>query len=158
MTASQPSQFENGRLPKPSLLESNGGLLLDRGEPGRNDDLTIWIFNSSNNLVYTAGALLSGGNIVIHDAVRATPTPTPTATRSPTPTPTATATPTATPRRTPSGTPSPRHWWCDNDGDGFYMDYGISSTAPFPNCTDVTQTSIDYCDCDANATSPCECP
>src|SRR5436309_12422943 len=129
MTASQPSQFENGRLPKPSLLESNGGLLLDRGEPGRNDDLTIWIFNSSNNLVYTAGALLSGGNIVIHDAVRATPTPTPTATRSPTPTPTATATPTATPRRTPtasptptptptpSGTPSPRRWWCDNDGD-----------------------------------------
>jgi hypothetical protein len=80
----------------------------DRGEPGRNDDLTIWIFNSSNNLVYTAGALFSGGNIVTHDAVRATPTPTPT------------------------GTPSSRHWSCDDDGDGAYADYGFSSTAPFP--------------------------
>ncbi len=34
----------------------------DRGEPGRNDDFTIWIFDS----LYSAGALLSGGNIVIH--------------------------------------------------------------------------------------------
>ena len=106
----------------------------DRGEPGRNDDLTIWIFNSSNNLVYTAGALLSGGNIVIHDHV-VSPSPTPT----PTPTP----------------TPSSRHWWCDNDGDGFYGDYGFSPTAPFGTCTDVEPTEIDYCDTDPNATGPC---
>jgi len=115
----------------------------DRGEPGRNDDLTIWIFDSLNNLVYTAGALLSGGNIVIHDFV---------VSPSPTPTPTATATP------TPTATPSSRHWWCDNDGDGAYMDYGFSSTAPFPNCTDTDPSYIDYCDCDPYATSPCECP
>ena len=40
--------------------------LHDRGEPGSNDDFTIWIFDSFNNPVYSAGALLSGGNIVIH--------------------------------------------------------------------------------------------
>jgi hypothetical protein len=129
----------------------------DRGEPGRNDDFTIWIFDSSNNLVYTAGALLSGGNIVIHDFVAGpSPTPTPTST----PTPTATATPTATPRHTASPTPiptaTPRHWWCDNDGDGAYMDYGISSTAPFPNCIDTAPSYIDYCDTDPNATAPCD--
>ena len=38
----------------------------DRGQPGSNDDMTIWVFDSSNNPVYSAGALLSGGNIVIH--------------------------------------------------------------------------------------------
>ena len=38
----------------------------DRGQPGSNDDLTVWIFDSFNNPVYIAGALLSGGNIVIH--------------------------------------------------------------------------------------------
>lgn len=125
----------------------------DRGEPGRNDDLTIWIFDSSNNLVYTAGALLSGGNIVIHDHVAGpTPTPTPTSTPTPTPTPRPSATP------TPTGTPIPRHWWCDNDGDGSWGDYGFSATAPFGNCTTIEQSLIDYCDCDPNDTSPCDCP
>jgi hypothetical protein len=38
----------------------------DQGQPGSNDDFTIWIFDSFNNPVYSAGALLSGGNIVIH--------------------------------------------------------------------------------------------
>ena len=38
----------------------------DRGQPGSNDDLTIWIFDSGNALVYTSGGLLPGGNIVIH--------------------------------------------------------------------------------------------
>jgi hypothetical protein len=38
----------------------------DRGQPGSNDDFTIWMFDSFNNPVYSAGALLSGGNIVIH--------------------------------------------------------------------------------------------
>jgi Concanavalin A-like lectin/glucanases superfamily/Bacterial Ig domain len=38
----------------------------DQGQPGSNDDMTIWVFDSSNNLVYSAGGLLTGGNIVIH--------------------------------------------------------------------------------------------
>lgn len=40
--------------------------IYDRGEPGRNDDFAVWIFDSFNNPVYSAGGLLSGGNIVIH--------------------------------------------------------------------------------------------
>ena len=38
----------------------------DLGQPGTNDDFTIWIFDSSNNIVYSASELLVGGNIVIH--------------------------------------------------------------------------------------------
>ena len=38
----------------------------DRGQPGSNDDFAIWVFDPFNNPVYSAGALLSGGNIVIH--------------------------------------------------------------------------------------------
>ena len=38
----------------------------DRGQPGSNDDFAIWVFDSFNNPVYSAGALLSEGNIVIH--------------------------------------------------------------------------------------------
>jgi hypothetical protein len=38
----------------------------DRGQPGSNDDLAIWVFDSSNNTVYSAGAALAGGNVVIY--------------------------------------------------------------------------------------------
>ena len=38
----------------------------DRGQTGNTDDFTIWILDSLNNPMYTAGAPLSGGNIVIH--------------------------------------------------------------------------------------------
>jgi hypothetical protein len=113
----------------------------DRGEPGRNDDLTIWVFNSSNSIVYTAGGLLSGGNIVIHNfAVSPSPTP------SPTPTP------------TPTSTPSSPHWWCDDDQDGAYADYGFSETAPpgHLGCVNTEPFYIDYCDTDPYSTSPCD--
>jgi hypothetical protein len=114
----------------------------DRGEPGRNDDLTIWIFDSLNNIVYTAGGLLSGGNIVIHEHV---------VSPSPTPAPTTTPIPTATP------TPSLRRWWCDDDLDGAYMDYGLSATPPPTHlgCIDTEPSYIDYCDTDPSATAPC---
>lgn len=38
----------------------------DSGQPGNTDDFAIWVFDSSNSPVYSAGALLAGGNIVIH--------------------------------------------------------------------------------------------
>jgi hypothetical protein len=39
----------------------------DRGEPGRNDDISVWIFDPFAIPTYTSSGLLSGGgNIVIH--------------------------------------------------------------------------------------------
>ena len=38
---------------------------------------------------------------------------------------------------TASGSGTSREWWCDNDQDGYYGDYGFSCTAPFPNCRDT---------------------
>jgi len=39
----------------------------DGGEPGSNDSLAIWVSDSFGTPVYTAGAVLAGGNITIHD-------------------------------------------------------------------------------------------
>ena len=144
----------------------------DRGQPGSNDDFSVWIYDSNNVQVYTSGGLLSGGNILIHDAADA-----------------------VSPREwfcdndgdgyrvsggvscaapfshcsdnpglvadcddnNPNVTAGGAHWWCDNDEDGYYADYGFSCTAPFGNCTtiDFSGGGLDYCD--FNATSPCEC-
>jgi hypothetical protein len=38
----------------------------DLGQPGSNDDFSVWISDSGGALVYASGGLLSGGNIVIH--------------------------------------------------------------------------------------------
>lgn len=38
----------------------------DQGQPGSNDDFTIWVLDSFNNPVYTSGGVLAGGNIMIH--------------------------------------------------------------------------------------------
>ena len=43
----------------------------DRGQPGTNDDFSVWIYDSNNAQVYTSGHLLSGGNILIHDTAQA---------------------------------------------------------------------------------------
>ena len=39
----------------------------DRGQPGSNDDFSVWIYDPNGAQVYTSGGLLSGGNILIHD-------------------------------------------------------------------------------------------
>ena len=39
----------------------------DHGQPGSNDDLTVWVYDSHGAQIYTSGGLLSGGNILIHD-------------------------------------------------------------------------------------------
>ena len=46
----------------------------DRGQPGNNDDFSVWIYDSNGAQVYTSGGLLSGGNIRIHETA-ATVTP-----------------------------------------------------------------------------------
>ena len=38
----------------------------DMGQPGNNDEISIWVYDEFNSLVYSAGANLTGGNIVIH--------------------------------------------------------------------------------------------
>jgi hypothetical protein len=39
----------------------------DLGEPGTSDSFTVWVFDSSNTVVYTSGGgLATGGNIQIH--------------------------------------------------------------------------------------------
>lgn len=38
----------------------------DFGEPGRDDEFAITIYNAAGNQVYTSGSLLGGGNIQIH--------------------------------------------------------------------------------------------
>ena len=42
----------------------------DRGQPGSNDDFSVWIYDSNNAEIYTSGDLLSGGNIVIHETAQ----------------------------------------------------------------------------------------
>jgi hypothetical protein len=48
----------------------------DRGQPGSNDDLSVWIYDPYGAQIYTSGDLLTGGNIQIHDTAEATGTPT----------------------------------------------------------------------------------
>ncbi len=38
----------------------------DLGQPGGSDEMSIWVYDEFNTLVYSAGASLTGGNIVIH--------------------------------------------------------------------------------------------
>ena len=47
----------------------------DRGQPGSNDDLSVWIYDPYGAQVYTSG-LLSGGNIIIHDTAGTVTPPT----------------------------------------------------------------------------------
>jgi Bacterial Ig domain len=110
----------------------------DRGQPGSNDDFSIWIYDSGNALVHTSGGLLSGGNIVIHEYA-ATPTPTPT------------PTPTSTP------TPTPPEWFYDCDGDGWTTSAGFSETAPpcTPCCPTQNPGSGHDCDDNDNLVSGC---
>lgn len=46
----------------------------------------------------------------------------------------------ASPTPTPTATPCSRQWWCDNDMDNYWGDYGFFCTAPFGNCTDIDPT------------------
>ena len=39
----------------------------DHGQPGSNDDFSVWIYDPSGAQIYTSFGLLSGGNILIHD-------------------------------------------------------------------------------------------
>ena len=48
----------------------------DRGQPGSNDDFSVWIYDPNEAQVYTSGGLLSGGNIVIHDTAGTVTPPT----------------------------------------------------------------------------------
>ncbi len=43
----------------------------DRGQPGSNDDFSVWIYDLFGTQVYTSGGLLSGGNIRIHETAAA---------------------------------------------------------------------------------------
>lgn len=43
----------------------------DRGQPGSNDDFSVWIYDLFGAQVYTSGGLLSGGNIRIHETAAA---------------------------------------------------------------------------------------
>ena len=42
----------------------------DRGQPGSNDDFSVWIYDPNAAQIYTSGHLLSGGNILIHDTAQ----------------------------------------------------------------------------------------
>ena len=48
----------------------------DRGQPGSNDDLYVWIYDPYGAQIYTSGGLLSGGNILIHDTADVVTSPT----------------------------------------------------------------------------------
>jgi hypothetical protein len=48
----------------------------DRGQPGSNDDFSVWIYDSGSAQVYTSGSLLSGGNLLIHDTADVVTPPT----------------------------------------------------------------------------------
>jgi hypothetical protein len=43
----------------------------DRGQPGTNDDFSVWVYDPYGAQIYTSGHLLSGGNILIHDTAQA---------------------------------------------------------------------------------------
>ena len=43
----------------------------DRGQPGSNDDFSVWIYDLFGAQVYASGGLLSGGNIRIHETAAA---------------------------------------------------------------------------------------
>ena len=48
----------------------------DRGQPGSNDDFSVWVYDPNAAQVYTSGGLLSGGNILIHDTADVVTPPT----------------------------------------------------------------------------------
>jgi hypothetical protein len=48
----------------------------DRGQPGSNDDFSVWVYDPYGAQIYTSGSLLSGGNILIHDTADVVTPPT----------------------------------------------------------------------------------
>ena len=40
----------------------------DHGQPGSNDDFSVWVYDPNGAQIHTSGSLLSGGNILIHDS------------------------------------------------------------------------------------------
>jgi hypothetical protein len=48
----------------------------DRGQPGSNDDFSVWVYDPSQAQIYTSGGLLSGGNNLIHDTAGTVTPPT----------------------------------------------------------------------------------
>jgi hypothetical protein len=136
----------------------------DRGQPGSNDDFSVWVYDHNGAEVYTSGDLLSGGNILIHDTADVVNPPTEwfcdydhdgytvSAGFSCTaPSPDCSADPglgTDCDDSNPTATVE-THWYYDCDNDGYYASVVFSCTPPCTPCCPTPVAGSGF-DCDDN--------